>query len=287
MEKASEVRMQMLTEIKRAIQKGKYNVASRYAVEFIKRAYFLQLKKDVFLGEVLEAIYVQINQEINTHAISNEDKSVLNKLMVSNLDELMNAYATNSDVYGALINMRYNATVFQYTTAIKYDYQSRGIRWCIMASNIDLSTQQPMSSFQQKSMDPSGHTAWRFVPPTEVYDKLQSGPPSLGTPDSFRILTQTIYDLQDTVQNMQQEVKTIKEDMQDLLRKLDDKEWEGYGEPEELVEMSVNEIKELILTKMDKSKPFYPSDVADDYNLDYTAVREAVEELISEGRLKE
>ena len=96
-----------------------------------------------------------------------------------------------------------------------------------------------------------------------------------------------IQDLQKSVHTIQQDIKTIKNDMRNLLHKLDDKEWEGYGEPEELVEMSVDEIKELILTRMDKSKPFYPSDVADDYNLDYNAVTEAVEELLREGHLKE
>ena len=128
MEKAYEVRMQVLTEIKQAIQKGKYNVASRHATEFIRRAYFLQLKKDLFLGEVLESIYTQIYREVNTHEISKEDKDAFDELMVNNLDKLMDAYATNSDVYGALINMRYNATVFQYTTSIKYDFNPRRSR---------------------------------------------------------------------------------------------------------------------------------------------------------------
>lgn len=96
-----------------------------------------------------------------------------------------------------------------------------------------------------------------------------------------------IQDLQRSVQTIQQDIKTIKNDIRDLLRKLDDKEWEGYAEPEELVEMSVEEIKKLILTKMDKSKPFYTSDVADEHNLDYDAVAEAVEELLREGRLEE
>lgn len=100
-------------------------------------------------------------------------------------------------------------------------------------------------------------------------------------------MTQTTYDLQNMVQSMQQDIRAIRNDVRDLLRKLDDKEWEDYGEPEEIVEMSVDEIKKLILTKMDKSKPFYPSDVADDYNLDYDSVTEAVEELLCEGYLKE
>ena len=100
-------------------------------------------------------------------------------------------------------------------------------------------------------------------------------------------VTKAICEIQESIQTMQQDIEEIKKDMSDLRSKLDDKWWEGFGEPKELVEMSVDEIKKLILTKMDKSKPFYPSDVADDYNLDYNAVTKAVEELLREGRLKE
>lgn len=108
---------------------------------------------------------------------------------------------------------------------------------------------------------------------------VPSDPQSQLTPELVRHMIQTTYKLQNAVQNMQQDIKAIKNDMRDLLRKLDGKEWEGYGEPEEIVEMSVDEIQKLILDTVGRDKLFYPSDIALEYNLDYNAVLEAVRML--------
>ena len=123
MRPANEALANILRGVKQAVHDGEYQVASRYTEDFITLAYHLQLKKDLFLGEVLGSVYAQIDSEIETHAVSDEDKSALNKLMVHNLDDLMKAYVAEGDVYDALINMRYNATAFQSATITKYDYK--------------------------------------------------------------------------------------------------------------------------------------------------------------------
>lgn len=97
----------------------------------------------------------------------------------------------------------------------------------------------------------------------------------------------TLDELKDMMQSMQQDVDKLKNDMHVLLRKLDDKWWDGFGEPEELVEMPKEEIKKLILDKIGRGKIFYPSDIAMDYNLDYDAVLEAVKDLRHEHHIED
>lgn len=57
--------------------------------------------------------------------------------------------------------------------------------------------------------------------------------------------------------------------------------------PRDIRKMSTDEIRKLILGKVGVDKPFFPSDVAFDYDLDYDAVLEAIESLRREGRIKE
>lgn len=52
-------------------------------------------------------------------------------------------------------------------------------------------------------------------------------------------------------------------------------------------DMTPEQIKEMILEKIGLDKPFYPSDLATEYGLDFDAVLEAVEILRQEGRIVE
>ncbi|MYG32488.1 MAG: hypothetical protein F4202_00550 [Cenarchaeum sp. SB0677_bin_16] len=52
-------------------------------------------------------------------------------------------------------------------------------------------------------------------------------------------------------------------------------------------DMSVEEVKELILAEVELDRPFYPSDLAEEYGLDLNATLEAVDMLRKEGRIKD
>lgn len=125
MEKTSKSRVQMLTDVRRATEKGKYDLAGRHAGEFISKSYFLELQEDLFLGEVLESIYEQLSGEMDMHEkISEEDMIALNQQMVRNLDKLINACTGHGgSVYEALINLRYDATTIQRIIDVKYNYK--------------------------------------------------------------------------------------------------------------------------------------------------------------------
>lgn len=91
------------------------------ATDLINMAYHLQSKEDLFLGEVLEAIYLQIHQTITSYRIPDDHKAAIDKAMESGLDDLIRAHTTKGDINGMLVDMRYNATTFQHTAANKYD----------------------------------------------------------------------------------------------------------------------------------------------------------------------
>lgn len=118
-------------------------------------------------------------------------------------------------------------------------------------------------------------------------DILPDRPQLPDTGEWFYYLTQAISDLQKLMQTVQQDVNNIKMDMRDLRSQLDDKWYGGFGESEEIVEMSIDDIKKLILDRLDEDKPFYPSDIAMDHNLDYDAVTKAVNMLRREGHIQE
>ena len=50
-------------------------------------------------------------------------------------------------------------------------------------------------------------------------------------------------------------------------------------------DMTAEQVRDLIVEKYEVGKPVYPSDVADDHNLDYDTVLEAVELLRKEGQI--
>lgn len=99
-------------------------------------------------------------------------------------------------------------------------------------------------------------------------------------------MVHTIHDIQTSMQNMERNVELMKGDIRNIMKKLDDVTNED-GELRETEKMPVGDIKNLILTEMEVDKPFYPSDVALDHNLDYDDVLEAVELLRREGHIKD
>ena len=121
--------------------------------------------------------------------------------------------------------------------------------------------------------------------PEYNYDRIQSGEQHIPTGELLEHMAIAIRDLRNLAIRMGKDVEIMKGDMRNILRKLDD--MEGSWEPQETEEMSVDEIKKLILDEVGVDKPFYPSDVALKHNLDYDAVLEAVEALRRDGRIRE
>lgn len=105
--------------------------------------------------------------------------------------------------------------------------------------------------------------------------------------ERYQLTPESVPSIMSVLKTMQQDIKEIKKDMSDLRGKLDDKRYTGFEEPVEIVEMPIDDIKKLILDRLDGDKPLYPSDIAMDHNLDYDAVLEAVDMLRREGHIEE
>ena len=277
---SSEALVDIFTGIKQAVQSGKYNVAARYAEDFIKMAYYLQSKRDMVLGKVLEGIYVQIHREMVTHAISDKDMVALHKLMMRDMEDLMSAYTANGDVYKVLNNMHYNATAFQHATAISTlkpldDYKIK--------SNKPKVSDSKEPRISQKSEYMHNYDSNEYETGDDPYNNKQN----LETHDLFRHMTQAIHDIQKSLESVGQDVEVIKNDVHNLLHKPVDENGDEYEKSQEIIDMPVDKIKELILSTVGIDNLFYPSDIAMDHNLDYDAVMEAVDMLRREGRITE
>ena len=100
-------------------------------------------------------------------------------------------------------------------------------------------------------------------------------------------IMQSIRRLEDFVSDTMGEVAMMRADIRSLVDKVDNLTRDTDFEEYDVREMPKDEIKKLILEEMGGGNPFYPSDVAQDHNLHYDAVMEAVEELRKEGRITE
>ena len=80
-----------------------------------------------------------------------------------------------------------------------------------------------------------------------------------------------------------EDMEYIKEGMRIVMQKLEDDD-AGEDAPNNY-DMTASQIRDLILDKVGLDKPFYPSDLAMDYGLDFDAMLEAVDMLRREGRI--
>ena len=120
MRSSSEALKISLSNIKLAVQNDKYLTAGTLATDFIKLAYNLECKTELFLGEVLEAMCLEINHELATHEIPDAEKKKLNENMIKYLNNLQIAYDAQDDLWNILIDLRNYVTAFQFTSDVKY-----------------------------------------------------------------------------------------------------------------------------------------------------------------------
>ena len=114
----------------------------------------------------------------------------------------------------------------------------------------------------------------------------QNSPPPLGRKADSAIREsqiEVIGELQGQMRVLVEDMGWVKENMRTILQKLD----EGTAEEASTdnYDMTAGQIRDLILEKMDIDKPFYPSDLAMEYGLDFDVVLEAVDILREEGRI--
>ena len=120
MKSSSEALKIALSNINLAAQDGKYRTAARLATNLIKLSYNLESKTELFLGEMLEGVFIQIHQELEMREIPDADKNDLNVKMNRHMTNLLTAYDTQNDLYDVLVDMRNDTTIFQFNASAQY-----------------------------------------------------------------------------------------------------------------------------------------------------------------------
>ena len=114
-----------MERIRAGIRRGRYSATTGACSDFIKLSYQLECKPELFLGEVLESTCSQIGNDLRTYVVPEDVRKDLQKKMDEYFDRLLTAYYAHEDLHDILIDMRYDVTVFQFETWLKYDQRQQ------------------------------------------------------------------------------------------------------------------------------------------------------------------
>ena len=92
-----------------------------------------------------------------------------------------------------------------------------------------------------------------------------------------------IYQNKKIMQSVIKALNEIKRNQHIMMQKIDDVTTEKISD--ETYNMTPDEIRDLMVEKIELDKPFYPSDIASEYGLDYDMVVKAIDMLRKEGRI--
>ena len=110
-----------LERIRTGVQQGRYEATVRVCSDLIKLSYQLECKPELFIGEVLESTCLQVGNALQAYVVPEDVKNDLQERIGSHMDRLLTAYVAHADVHGVLMDIRYDATVFQFETWAKRD----------------------------------------------------------------------------------------------------------------------------------------------------------------------
>ena len=96
-------------------------------------------------------------------------------------------------------------------------------------------------------------------------------------------LANTVMELQEQLRYISEDMKWTRETMRGIGQILED-EMANADVPANS-DLTSKEIRDLILAEVELDKPFYPSDLAEEYGLDLDSTLEAIDMLRKEGRI--
>lgn len=120
MRKPEEALKIALRSVQTTAKKGHYYGAGLLATDFIKLSSQLDYKEGVFIGEVLEGTYLQLYGELDSYEIPKDTKKALQDKLASHMDDLVTAYESRGNLINILEDIRYEATIFQFTMRTQY-----------------------------------------------------------------------------------------------------------------------------------------------------------------------
>lgn len=108
--------------IAKILEGGKYEECFRKNAELTQFAYVLHNEDWILLCEVLESIYLNMAELVNTHRIPGDVGASINEKLCKGLEETVHAYGDGDELskYRAIRSMRANATIFQFNALTTY-----------------------------------------------------------------------------------------------------------------------------------------------------------------------
>ena len=123
---AASIKSSMM-RIQTAVHKKKYDVAAGACEDLLRLGYDCEGKVEVFIGEALQSTYMHLNRDLNNFNIPAAQVTQLENDMDTLIDELIDTYENQKDVCPILMNVRHQATKFQFDGAFINDRRSNKI----------------------------------------------------------------------------------------------------------------------------------------------------------------
>ena len=112
-----------LDDILNNLKEGKYNVCNKIAHDLVNLAWVLELKDEVFISEVLESVFGNLNDTEDDYKVPEIKVKEVREQLIKFMQPLKDSYKTKNpnSLYNTLKELRYYATLFQLTAWQKYD----------------------------------------------------------------------------------------------------------------------------------------------------------------------
>ena len=112
----------LLESLQAALEKGNLDDASTFATTLTEISVTLDSKMGVFIGETIESSFIQLAGEVHSYEISNEEHSKEVQELNLRVNDLLDAIKSGEDsnIYSALLELRFHATKKQYSWSGKY-----------------------------------------------------------------------------------------------------------------------------------------------------------------------
>ncbi len=110
-------------DVQKNLENANYSVCSRIAHDLVNFAWNLELEDEVFISEILEGVFTNLEEISIEYQIPKEIRSKINSDIAEKMNSLADTYNTKdpSKLYKSLKQLRYITTQHQLNVRQNYD----------------------------------------------------------------------------------------------------------------------------------------------------------------------
>ena len=115
-----------IKDIQKNLENANYSVCNKISNNLVQFAYSLELEDEVFISEVLESVFDNLNN-LSNYVIPKEVKDKINLDISERMQFLVDAYDTKNHgrLYESLKQLRYITTLYQLNVWQNYDISTK------------------------------------------------------------------------------------------------------------------------------------------------------------------